>query len=467
MKILLVQPHYKEIYGKFKSVAIVYYSLGLAYIAAVLEKNGHNVKIVDMPVENITEEKYIKILEEFQPSVVGISVLSSIAKYSYKLASITRKTLKNVCIVFGGVHPTIMPDEALMNGADVVVRGEGENTMLNLVNSIEKKSRLENILGISYWLSGRIRHNPDAPLIKDLDELPYPARHLYSGNYYFIDAKRNPIDIMMTARGCPFRCNFCIRVWGKACRWRQPTKVVDEMEYLINERGTREIHVLDDIFNLDLKRAKMICDEIIKRKLDLTWALPSGIRLNANLIDEELAEKLHASGCWLVAMGIESGDQSILDITKKDLKLEEIKRAVKILKNAGIEELWGYFIIGLWGDNETTIQKTIDFACELDIDVAKFSTLTPYPGSEVYDILEKNGILLTKDWSRYGIHLEPVYKLPTVSSKRLYELHKEAYKKFYIRRKIVIKMAKRIFTEPRRGWESLKTGYLILKSSLL
>jgi len=416
-----------------------------------------------MTIENVDENKYVRILENFQPDVVGFSVLTPNFVYSTKLAGITKKTLgKNVKVIFGGVHPTLFPDNVLKDeNTDVVVRGEGELTMLETVSCI--KNNLSKVKGISYKKNKKIIHNSERTLIENLDGIPYPARHLLKGRYYFIDAKKCPLDVMITSRGCPFRCIFCTRVWGRNYRMRSKMSVVDEMEFLVEERGVKEIHVIDDIFNLNIQRAKDICNEIIKRNLDMVWALPSGIRSNKALIDEELAKKLHYSNCWMLAFGIESGDQKILNIAKKDLKIEEVKRAVKICRDAGIEELWGFFLMGLPGETKESIEKTIDLACELDLDVAKFHILVPFPGSEVYEIYKKQNLIRTNDLSAFGIHLPPVFELPDISTKELLEANKKAYRKFYTKPRNLIKFIKRSIETPKRGIEIFKAGKIILK----
>jgi radical SAM superfamily enzyme YgiQ (UPF0313 family) len=322
---------------------------------------------------------------------------------------------------------------------------------------------LSKVKGISYKKNKKIIHNSERTLIENLDGIPYPARHLLKGRYYFIDAKKCPLDVMITSRGCPFRCIFCTRVWGRNYRMRSKMSVVDEMEFLVEERGVKEIHVIDDIFNLNIQRAKDICNEIIKRNLDMVWALPSGIRSNKALIDEELAKKLHYSNCWMLAFGIESGDQKILNIAKKDLKIEEVKRAVKICRDAGIEELWGFFLMGLPGETKESIEKTIDLACELDLDVAKFHILVPFPGSEVYEIYKKQNLIRTNDLSAFGIHLPPVFELPDISTKELLEANKKAYRKFYTKPRNLIKFIKRSIETPKRGIEIFKAGKIILK----
>jgi radical SAM superfamily enzyme YgiQ (UPF0313 family) len=270
---------------------------------------------------------------------------------------------------------------------------------------------------------------------------------------------------MITSRGCPFKCTFCARI-DKSYRVRSVTSVVDEMEFLREERDVKEIHVLDDIFNLDIKRAKAICDEIIRRRLDISWALPSGIRVNRKLIDEELARKLHKSGCWMVAFGIESGSQKILNRIHKNLTLNEVRRAVKICRDAGIEELWGFFLIGLPGETKGSIKQTIDFACELDLNVAKFLITVPFPGSELYTLYKNKGFLKTEDFSLYGIHLNPVIEFPELSAIELIEMKKLAYKRFYLTKCNLFKHIKQGIKSPTYMLKRFKAACLLLNYTL-
>jgi len=445
MKILLIKPPFSEIYGQFQSAATEYPPMGLMYVAAVLEKAKHDVKIVDMPAERVSEDGLGKILADFRPELVGITVVTPTVNYSFKLAELAKKTA-GCMVAMGGIHPTTMPGEVIANGSvDFVVRGEGEYTFLELAKILESKNDdLKKCLGLTWKHEKKIVHNADRTMIEDLDELPFPSRRLVNlKNYHYVDAKAEPMTTVMTSRGCPGQCIYCDskHLFGCKFRPRSAKNVADEIELLVNELKIREIHFLDDTFTLNRQRVEEICAEIKKRKLKFVWTCPNGVRVDT--ITKELLQTMKDAGCYGLAFGVESGDQQILNNVRKGTTLEKIREAFMLCKEVGLET-WGFFMFGLPGETEATIKKTIDFAIELDPDVAKFHITVPYPGTELYKQWEAAGYLKEKDWSKYGIHVEPIFEMPSVSSKRIMELHKEAYKRFYLRPKQMFKALRRM-----------------------
>lgn len=467
MKILFIKPHHKKIYKSFKCVATEYPPLGLVYIAAILEKNGYNVRIIDMSVEHMAEPELIKILKEFSPDLIGITATTATINYSFKLASICKKILPNSFMVFGGPHPTALPEESLSNkNIDVVVKAEGEYTFLELVKELEKpKPNFKKIKGIVFKNGKKFIRTGARAFIENLDELPFPARHLLPiKKYFYVDVKATPMTTMFTSRGCPRMCIYCSsrNIFGGRFRSRSAKNVVNEIEHVVDVYGIKELHFLDDTFTLDKKRVVEICKEIKKRKIDIFWCCPNGIRVNT--VDKELLVQMKKVGCYSLAFGIESGSQEILNKVKKGITLDQARNAFKLCKEVGIET-WGFFMLGLPGDNEKTIRKTIDFAKELDPDIAKFHITIPLPGTELFDMWKKQGIIKSEDWDDYGIHTSNVIELPNISMKRLKKLHKQAYKEFYLRPKYIFKYLKRInsFT---RLINSIKAGSTIIKYTI-
>jgi len=464
MRILLIKPHHKEIYKDFKDVATEYPPLGLAYIAAVLEKNGYNeIKIVDMPVEGVTEEKLRQILDEFDPQIVGITATTPTITYSLKVARLCKGALPKVMVVIGGPHATAVPEHVLSDGSvDVAVRGEGEITMLELVQNAEKGTSFKDVAGVSYREEGKIVHNQPRGVIEDLDTLPLPARHLLPiKQYFYVDVKKTPMTTVFTSRGCPGLCSYCSarQTFGRRFRTRSPNNIVDELEMLVKTYGIKEVHILDDTFTLNRQRAMDICDEIIRRKLDIVWCCPNGVRVNT--VDKELLEKMKAAGCYSLAFGFESGSQKVLNAVMKGITLDQSRNAIKLAKEVGIET-WGFFMMGLPEDTEETIRQTIDFAKELDPDIAKFHITVPYPGTELYQKWEREGIIKSSDWDRYGIHASDIVDFPNISPQRLKELHKIAYKEFYMRLGYILRYLKRI-SSTTRFINTIKGGLTILK----
>ncbi len=462
MNVLLIKPPHKEIYKDFKSVATEYPPLGLAYIAAVLEKNGFAVKIVDMPVEGVIEDQLVMILKEFKPSVVGITATTPTIGYSTKLAALCKKELPDALVVMGGPHPTAVPGQVLADSnVDVVVRGEGEYSFLELAEAFKSGKKFSNIGGISYKDGKNAAHNESRPLIENLDELPFPARHLLPmKKYFYVDAKAWPMTTIFTSRGCPGMCLYCSAhiTFGRDFRARSAKNVVDEVELLVKD-GFREIHFLDDTFTLDMKRADEICDEIKRRGLKFLWCCPNGVRVNT--VDADLLKRMKEAGCYSLAFGFESGNQQILNNVRKGITLEQSRKAIEMAKAAGIET-WGFFMMGLPGETEQTVRDTINFAKELDPDIAKFHITIPLPGTELFELWKKEGVIKTEDWDKYGIHASEVAEIPSISSKRLKELNRQAYREFYIRPKYIFRYIRRINSVKRLN-NSIKGGFAIIK----
>jgi magnesium-protoporphyrin IX monomethyl ester (oxidative) cyclase len=442
IKVLLVKPHFRDVYTEFKSVATEYPPLGLMYLASYLEKNGHKVKIADMSAEKMSDSNLIEVSKKFQPDVVGFTVTTPLSNRSHQLAALIKNALKNVFIVFGGPHPTALPEEELKDkNVDFVIRSEGEISFCSLVDN--KCENVDNILGLSYKKNGKVVNNPNQPYINNLDELPFPAYHLIDiKKYFFVDARKYPLAPLITSRGCPFGCTYCNKnISGKLFRARSAKNVVDEIEFLISNYDVKEIHILDDAMTTISSRMIDLCDEIKRRGINVLFDAANGIR--ADCVTPELLKRMKDVGFYKVAFGIESGDETIRNNIKKNLKTEKIKRAVVWSKKIGLE-VWGFFIIGLPGETKKTVEKTVKLAIDLDLDVAKFYVMTPMPGTELFEIWKKEGYIKTFDWSEYSFYKKPVYELPNLTADEILELHKYCFKKFYLRPKFFFKKIRKI-----------------------
>lgn len=441
MRILFIKPPTGNMYKKFSKVTPEYPPLGLAYLASVLEKEGNEVKIMDMAVDGISVDMFISLIEEFRPNVAGITATTPIVENAYKLIKII-KNHTDSRILMGGAHVTALPNEAIERGADAVLRGEAEITIFK---ALKRNGIFEPIY------------------IDDLDSLPFPARHLLPmKKYRFFFSRRIPLTNIITSRGCIFNCVFCNKqVSGYRFRARSPQNVVDEMEHLVNEFGIREIHISDDAFTLDEKRAIDICNEIIKRKLDLTFFPHNGIRVDT--VTEPLLEAMKKAGFYSLPFGVESGNQKVLDLTRKAYTLEQVRNAIRLAKKHGFET-WGFFIFGLPGDTEETMQQTIDFAKELDLDVAKFHVLVPFPGSEIYNKLKSENRILVEKWSDYCFYDKSVFTHPT--GYMMDEYLKKAYREFYFRPQFVLKTLFNVLKSPRRFFDIIKIVRPIFRESM-
>nr|MDO8076975.1 radical SAM protein [Candidatus Freyarchaeota archaeon] len=405
--------------------------LGLAYLASSLEKEGVKVRIVDAQALNLGFDDIEQEIRRWKPDVVGATGATPAYLDALRVLEIAKN--HGAATVAGGPHFSFTDVETLelFPFVDFVVRGEGEETMVELVNALQGRGEFPDIPGLTYRDKNVVRRNPDRPLIEDIDGVPFPAFHLLPMNRYTFGEHR--YATVMTSRGCPYKCVFCAssKLFGKRWRGRSPENVVDELEHLAEKYRVRNIEFLDDTFTLNQRRAEKICDEIVDRRLDIVWNCSSRV----NTISHGLLEKMKRAGCDSIYYGVESGSQEILDRMKKGITLEQIVRAFRITKRVGMEII-GSFIIGFPGETVDTIKKTINFAKFLKPDYAQFTICTPYPGTELYEIIEKseNMQLLTRDWSEYDA-LKPVYTIKDdsyPSPSELMKWVKKAYVKFYV-----------------------------------
>lgn len=429
--------------------------LGIAYLGAVSETRGDQVVVYDGDVE---DSPLASVLREYEPQLVGITANTTQIKGAWRDAGIV-KDWRDIPVVLGGPHPSVLPQESLeQGGVDFVVRGEGEETWRVLSGVLARhwnpqvpfrnpectlwdreESPLTRVEGLSYRTpDGETNHNQDRSPVTDLSELPRPAYHLLSMERYTnlqptLDHVRGLSLPIMTSRGCPYRCSYCAQILERRWRMRSPEDVVREWQWLVEDLGAAEIGVLDDSFNIDRQRVLDICDLLIEKKLtDVPWIMINGVR--ANLVDEELLARMKAAGCIRTAFGVESGNQEILDsVIHKGLTMDQVRRAFDAARAVGMQTI-GFFIVGMPGETEETIDETIDFACELNPVVANFSIATPFPGTEMHRTVLQKGRLLVEDYDDYvffeGKARFEMDGLPTDLVERKW---KEAHRRFYLR----------------------------------
>lgn len=428
--------------------------LGLAYLGAVTEEAGYEVIIFDADVE---EEPIEEAIRRYNPDIVGITANTPQVKMAWRTAAAI-KSVKDVLVVLGGPHVSVLPAESTIHeDVDVVVRGEGEQVWIKLCKIVERGlninpdmaatelinaeySELQSLLGISYHTQdGEEHHNPDHPVIADLDALPFPAYHLFKMEKYTnLQPATDHIDgaksfSVMTSRGCPYRCTFCSQsIMPIKWRARSPESVMAEWDHLINTMGAQEIGVLDDSANIDVDRLNRIADLIIENDLNqVPWIFVNGIR--ANLATPEFLGKLKHAGLKRTAFGVESGDPDVLLSIDKKIDHDTIRQAFKNAKSVGLETI-GFFIIGLPGETEESMEATIKFACEVDPLVANFSMMTPYPGTKVYEIAKRQGRMLIEDWEDFVFFDGRArYEMDGMPAEMIERKWKEAYRRFYLR----------------------------------
>jgi radical SAM superfamily enzyme YgiQ (UPF0313 family) len=463
MKVLLVVPSQSDTYGKF--LAPDYPSLGLAYLAAVLQKAGHIVKIIDIDADGVTQQDFAKELKVESYGVVGITTTTPTFNKAISLARLVKTNSKSTTVL-GGIHVTVMPEESVgFDSVDFIVKGEGERTVVELMDYLQGRMGLDSIDGLYYRRNGNVIKNKDRDLISNLDELPFPARHLFNQqNYTYPDTLYKRAFPIITSRGCPANCTYCNskNMFSRKFRFRSSENVAEEIEQLIKDYKAREIHIWDDNFTIRKDRVFQIRDQIKRRKIKVKFAFPNGLR--ADLVDEGILQALKDMGTYSIAFGVESGNQNILDRVNKNLKLEQIKEAFRLARRVGLET-WAFFMIGLPGETQETIKDTVNFAIKLNPDVAKFHILKPFPGSQVYNELKEQGLLLDADFSHYGIHTPPVHRLRDLQPQDLLDWHRQAYRSFYLRPSIFVKQLLRLKSLNRLKL-NLQAAYGVLKSIL-
>jgi radical SAM superfamily enzyme YgiQ (UPF0313 family) len=425
--------------------------LGLAYIAAILEKE-FDVKIFDCVAMRWNLDKYGEELKNFSPDIIGITAMTPILSSAAAVAKTTKQILPNAKIVLGGPHITLLAEETMkeISEIDFGVMGEGEYVMQNLAFALRDGKALD-FKGIIYRKEGKLVNNGRSDLIQDLDALPFPARHLLPiDRYTKIMGEPKKFVTMMTARGCPYNCIFCAKaMFGRIYRERSVKNVIEEIDQLKKEYGIKEIVFYDDSFTLNKNRIMKLCDEMIKLDYNIKWKCETRV----NLVDEKLLKKMKEAGCYVIAYGIESGVQKNLDFLAKGVKLEDIQKGVKMTKDAGIE-VEAYLIIGIPGETKEEVEETIRFAKELDVDYVQFSILTPLPDTELYKYAKEHGLIREVNWSKFsyfGDKANVTMKLENFTPEELQALKNRAMKEFYMRPRYVLKRITSI-----RSWGEFK-----------
>ncbi|OQA93214.1 MAG: Threonylcarbamoyladenosine tRNA methylthiotransferase MtaB [Microgenomates group bacterium ADurb.Bin219] len=417
MKVILTRPSYKT--------HLITPPLGIGYLSSYLKKQKIDCRIIDGLNLNLTNRQLANQCRS--ADIVGISVLS----YYFLQAIDLSKKLKKMgkIVIIGGPHPSCLPELTLKETkADFVIKGEGEEVFSQLVKEIEsgKINRKEKIRS--------------GPFIKDLSSLPFPDweqidPRIYQKAPHGGVVKAFPVAPILTTRGCPYECKFCAspKLWQRTIRYRRPAEVVKEIKYLVDRFGVKEIHFEDDNFTLKRAHAEKVCRLLIKEKIKVAWATPNGIR--ADKVDLSLLKLMKKAGCYFVAFGIESGNQTILNNVAKHSNLAVIRKAVKLAHQAGLITQ-GFFIFGLPGETKETVRETIDFAKSLPLDKAQFLMLDIIPGSALWEELKFGKKV---NWQLDSFH-EISWLPPTIKREDLDRAQSLAFREFFLNPARIMKM---------------------------
>lgn len=363
--------------------------LGLGYIVAYLKSHGISAELVDCTF--MKQEKALKRIRDTNPTIVGIQAMFSMKEKTMEFAELLRKDCE--LLVVGGPLATSNPEE-FIGSFDVVAIGEGEQTMLDLAQAVENHSDFDDIEGIMFKDKGRIVATPARDFAGDLDKIPFPSRELFDNQAYKNYYSRNfgyTTTAIITSRGCPFQCDFCSRpIFGNTFRSRTASNIVQEVE-AVQKLGYQRVWFADDCFTLNRGRLMEICEELIRRNIMIGWECLSRV----DTVDLSVAEKMKTAGCVRVFFGIESGNNGILKIMKKQATVEQAKKAVYTFKRTGIQ-VGAFFILGYPGESEETILDTVNFASSLPLDYLSFTFPYPIPGTPLYDRVKNR--MISKEW---------------------------------------------------------------------
>ena len=414
--------------------------LGILELAAYLEKHNSNIdiQVLDCQAEGIDWKGLEKKIESLCPDIVAPSALATCNVYMVvRTLETAKKVNPNITTIVGGQHFTALAQESLeaYPEIDIVVRGEGEQTLSETVKALETGKPLSNVNGISFKHEGKIVHTPDRPLIENLDDLPFPGYHFVEKHvrkYHFkmMVGANTGYTLVEASRGCPHRCVFCSqwKFWGGKWRAKTPKRIVDEIEYCLNEFGSRFMWLTDDNLGLG-ERTRKLCDEIISRGIsdDITWFIQA--RCDDVCANRDILPKLRKSGLLWILTGLESHSQEILNDFRKELSPSYAKQAVDLLKKNDIFAQ-ATMIIGDRKDSHESIQKLQKFANEVDPDLAIFMILTPFPGTDLYETAKNNGWIEDANWADYDM-VHAIMPTESLSRLEVQEELYECYRSFY------------------------------------
>ncbi len=409
--------------------------MGLSLIAAVLEREGYQVSVLDANASRLESGNIVPYAAG--TDIVGLTAMTPTINAALSIAHQLKLANPDLVIILGGAHATLLPEETLASAPqiDVVVRGEGEETSIDLLQALKNKQPLDDVPGISYRKDSQTVSTLVRSTDVDLDSLPFLAYHLLPWQRYKPHPPHGralPFAAIITSRGCPYSCSYCSKVFGNKFREESPERVVEEVTCYIERFGVKELSFYDDVFTLNKKRAYAIADGILRKGRKIHWTCETMV----NLVDRKLLHRMKQAGYYAIAYGIESASQEILDTLNKDITVEQVEKAVHLTQEVGLQTV-GYFMIGSPGEDTNTIAKTIKFAKGLNLNFAQFAITTPFPGTELYNTYLGGG----KDdipWENFlyegtGGKVTPVFESNGLNRDDLQHWVSMAYRQFYLR----------------------------------
>ncbi len=439
----------EERYGSLAGAGSSLPSLGILFLAAVTRQHGFPTQLVDAAALNLGPAGLLARVEAARPDVLGLSATTFSIYHAAAFAVRVRELLPNITVIIGGPHVSAAPLDTMgrFPEFDVAVVGEGEETIVDLLQALDSGSALDSIPGIVMRRDGAITTTGRRAFLSDLDTLPYPAWDLLEGfpaNYppATFKVRKLPAASLVTSRGCPNRCIFCDRsVFGSNCHAFSAEYVVGMIRHMVEQFGIREFSFEDDTFITFKKRLVAICQGILSLGHQISWTCLGRV----NSIDAETLALMKRAGCWQISFGIESGSQEILTAIHKNVTLAQIERAVDLCRTAGILSK-GFFIVGHPGETGQTLQQTLDFALKLPLDDISVTMLTPFPGTEIYERATEFG-QFDSDWSRMNL-LNTVFIPHGLTHEVLEQYQREILRRFYLRPRIILGYLRRLAANP-------------------
>ena len=406
--------------------------LGLLSLAAVLEEEGHRVTVTDAPVHGLTARGLGQMAPGLQPDLVGFTATTSYHDIAVEGAREIKQTLPRVPVCIGGPHFNAHPDFLVRYPAfDFGVRGEGEYTLRDVVETLGRGEEIAQIPGVVTAQDGEVHFAPFRPPVENLDDLPFPARHLVDLTRYRPlpnDENRLPKSSIIGSRGCPFSCIFCDKAtFGKSYRARSPQKVVEEMHILANDFGVRDVAIVDSTFTPNKRRLLAMLDAMEANPPPTTWTCSC----RANLLDEQSLMRMKALGCWKIRIAIESGNDEILKRIRKGISKAQFRKTVTTAARLGFQ-VKAFFMLGHLGETHQTMKDTLDFALSLPLSDATIQITTPLRGTPLFEECEKHGTLLSHDDQMYSF-FQPVFIPDGLTAGDLEAAHRRFYRRFYLR----------------------------------
>jgi len=475
MKILMLNPPFLPKYSRFsRSPAVtksgtIYYPIWHAYASGVLEKERHDVKLIDAPADGLDRDECYLIAKEFNPGMVVLYTSTPSIYNDVEIGGNIKDLLPNSMIILTGPHVSALPKESLEidRRIDAIARREYDMTLVEVAKKLDNKEDISNVAGLTLRVGNDIKSNPDRELIDDLDSIPFVSsvykRHLKIENYFYSHC-RFPVISIFTSRGCNAQCNYCVypqQMFGRRQRRRSLENIVAEFEYIDKELPqVKEVLIDDDTFSFNPEHTIKFCELMIRKNIKLPWT----VECRANLEYETMA-MMKKAGCRLIVVGFESADNQILKNIKKGLTVERMRQFVLDAKKAGIM-IHACFMAGNKGETRDTLMKSLKFAKEMNADTCQFFPLMVYPGTEVYEWAKVNNYLTTTDFRKWltedGLH-NCVVSTPELSAKDLVDFCDHARRSYYLSPKYLAYKFKQVLFNPKELAKTLKSAKTFAK----